>query len=96
VSAFQHLSIQETALRAAGCHVIRTEKRSETTTEGCEELRTVLDSLRKRYCSVTRIGRLARSIGETFTTTWAQGDCDRVHQTQEAARMLPRSTPLRQ
>jgi hypothetical protein len=26
-SAFQHLSIQETALRAAGCHVIRAKKR---------------------------------------------------------------------
>jgi hypothetical protein len=42
-------SIQETALRAAGCHVIRGNKRSGTTTEGREELRTVLDLLRKHY-----------------------------------------------
>jgi DNA invertase Pin-like site-specific DNA recombinase len=32
----QDLSIQETALRAAGCEVIRAEKRSGTTTEGRE------------------------------------------------------------
>jgi hypothetical protein len=43
----QDLSIQEAALRAAGCGVIRAEKRSGTTTEGREELRTVLDFLRK-------------------------------------------------
>jgi DNA invertase Pin-like site-specific DNA recombinase len=43
----QDLSIQETALRAAGCEVIRAEKRSGTTTQGREELRTVLDFLRK-------------------------------------------------
>ena len=43
----QDLSIQEAALKAAGCDVIRAEKRSGTTTEGREELRTVLDFLRK-------------------------------------------------
>jgi DNA invertase Pin-like site-specific DNA recombinase len=41
----QDLSIQETTLRAAGCHVIRAEKRSGTTTEGREALRTVLEFL---------------------------------------------------
>jgi DNA invertase Pin-like site-specific DNA recombinase len=61
----QDLSIQETALRAAGCEVIRAEKRSGTTTEGREELRTVLDFLRKGdVLMVTRIDRLARSIGD--------------------------------
>jgi DNA invertase Pin-like site-specific DNA recombinase len=35
----QDLTIQETALRSAGCDVIRAEKRSGTTTEGREELR---------------------------------------------------------
>jgi hypothetical protein len=34
-------------LRAAGCDVIRTEKRSGISTEGREELRTVLDFVRK-------------------------------------------------
>jgi DNA invertase Pin-like site-specific DNA recombinase len=61
----QHLSIQESALRAAGCEVIRAEKRSGTTTEGREELRTVLDFLRPSdVLMVTRIDRLARSIGD--------------------------------
>src|SRR5262249_59094176 len=61
----QDLSIQETALRGAGCDVIRAEKRSGTTTEGREELRTVLDFLRKGdVLMVTRIDRLARSIGD--------------------------------
>ena len=41
-----NLSIQETALRTAGCEVIRAEKRSGTTTEGREALRTLLEFLR--------------------------------------------------
>ena len=61
----QDLSIQESALRAAGCDVIRAEKRSGTTTQGREELKTVLDFLRKGdVLMVTRIDRLARSIGD--------------------------------
>jgi DNA invertase Pin-like site-specific DNA recombinase len=55
----QDLSIQETALRAAGCDVIRAEKRSGTTTVGREQLRTVLDFLHKGdVLMVTRIDRL--------------------------------------
>jgi DNA invertase Pin-like site-specific DNA recombinase len=45
----QDLSIQENALRAAGCEVIRAEKRSGTTTAGREELRTVLDFLPRSW-----------------------------------------------
>jgi DNA invertase Pin-like site-specific DNA recombinase len=61
----QDLSIQEAALKAAGCEVIRAEKRSGSTTQGREELRTVLDFLRKGdVLMVTRIDRLARSIGD--------------------------------
>ena len=61
----QDLSIQEAALKAAGCDVIRAEKRSGTTTAGREELRTVLEFLRKGdVLMVTRIDRLARSIGD--------------------------------
>jgi DNA invertase Pin-like site-specific DNA recombinase len=45
--------------------MIRAEKRSGTTTEKREELRTVLDFLRKGdVLIVTRIDRLARSIGD--------------------------------
>src|SRR5271154_7008279 len=63
----QDLAIQETALRAAGCDVIRAEKRSGTTTAGREELRTVLDFLRKGdVLMVTRIDRLARSSAQHF------------------------------
>jgi DNA invertase Pin-like site-specific DNA recombinase len=61
----QDLSIQKAALKAAGCEVIRAEKRSGTTTEGRAELKTVLDFLRKGdVLTVTRIDRLARSIGD--------------------------------
>jgi DNA invertase Pin-like site-specific DNA recombinase len=61
----QDLSIQEGALKAAGCEVIRAEKKSGTTTAGREELRTVLDFLRPGdVLMVTRIDRLARSIGD--------------------------------
>jgi DNA invertase Pin-like site-specific DNA recombinase len=61
----QDLSIQEMALTAAGCQIIRSEKRSGTTTEGRDELRTVLDFLRSGdVLLVTRIDRLARSIGD--------------------------------
>src|SRR5664279_1882906 len=61
----QNLDIQEAALRTAGCDVIRSEKRSGTTTPGRTELQTVLDFLRKGdVLMVTRIDRLARSIGD--------------------------------
>ncbi len=61
----QNLELQESALRAAGCEIIRSEKRSGTTTAGRDELRTVLDFLRKGdVLMVTRIDRLARSIGD--------------------------------
>jgi Resolvase, N terminal domain len=61
----QDLSIQEAVLKAAGCDVIRAEKRSGTSIAGREELRTVLDFLRKGdVLMVTRIDRLARSIGD--------------------------------
>lgn len=61
----QDLSLQEDALRAAGCDVIRSEKRSGTTTAGREELQTVIEFLRRGdVLTVTRIDRLARSIGD--------------------------------
>lgn len=61
----QDLSIQVAALKAAGCEVIRSEKCSGTTTKGRQELETVLDFLRAGdVLIVTRIDRLARSIGD--------------------------------
>jgi DNA invertase Pin-like site-specific DNA recombinase len=61
----QDLEIQETALRAAGCDVVRSEKRSGTTTSGRTELQTVLEFIRAGdVLMITRIDRLARSIGD--------------------------------
>jgi DNA invertase Pin-like site-specific DNA recombinase len=61
----QDLSIQEAALEAAGCDVIRSEKRSGTSTQGRAELRTLLDFIGKGdVLLVTRVDRLARSIGD--------------------------------
>jgi DNA invertase Pin-like site-specific DNA recombinase len=61
----QDLTIQVSALKAAGCDVIRKEKASGSSTRGRTELATVLDFLRKGdVLAVTRIDRLARSIGD--------------------------------
>lgn len=61
----QNLAGQEAALRAAGCEVIRSEKKSGTTREGRGELRTLLDFLRAGdTLMVMRIDRLARSISD--------------------------------
>jgi DNA invertase Pin-like site-specific DNA recombinase len=61
----QDCSIQEGALRAAGCTIVRSEKRSGTTTAGREELDTVLSFLRSGdTLMVTRIDRLARSVAD--------------------------------
>jgi DNA invertase Pin-like site-specific DNA recombinase len=61
----QNMDIQEAALKAAGADLIRSEKRSGTTTTGRAELETVLEFLRPGdTLMVTRIDRLARSIGD--------------------------------
>jgi DNA invertase Pin-like site-specific DNA recombinase len=61
----QDLSVQEAALRTAGCEVIRSEKRTGTTTEGRTELQTLIDFARHGDAIVvTRIDRLARSIAD--------------------------------
>jgi DNA invertase Pin-like site-specific DNA recombinase len=59
----QDLSIQKAALTAAGCAIIREEKVSGTSTEGREELKTLLEFLREGDTLViTRIDRLARNM----------------------------------
>jgi len=61
----QDVSIQNDALKAAGCSVIRSEKRSGTTTAGRAELATVLEFLREGDALVvTKLDRLARSVGD--------------------------------
>jgi DNA invertase Pin-like site-specific DNA recombinase len=84
----QNLDIQEVALRAAGCELIRSEKRSGTTTAGRTELQTVLDFLRKGdVLIVTRIDRLARSIGDLQ-------DIVRAVRAKGARRSRPQSSRL--
>ncbi|MGK9171105.1 recombinase family protein [Inquilinus limosus] len=59
----QDLGIQEDALRAAGCDVIRAEKASGTRRGGRTELQLLLDFLRPGdTLVVTWVDRLARSI----------------------------------
>lgn len=59
----QDLTVQEQALRAAGCDVIRAETASGTHRRGRRELETLLQFLRPGdTLVVTRIDRLARSI----------------------------------
>ena len=59
----QDLTIQIDALNAAGCENIRQEKVSGTSTQGRDELNTLLEFLREGdELVVTRVDRLARSI----------------------------------
>ena len=64
-STDQNLDVQTEALKAAGCETIRSEKVTGTTREGRTELATLMDFMRKGdVLVVTRIDRLARSIGD--------------------------------
>ena len=59
----QDLALQEASLRAAGCQVIRAEKKTGTRRDGRTELDTLLQFLRAGdTLVVTRIDRLARSL----------------------------------
>ena len=61
----QDLTVQLDALKAAGCGVIRAEKASGTSTTGRAELANLLEFIREGdVLTVTRIDRLARSIGD--------------------------------
>ena len=61
----QDLTVQIEALKAAGCVVIRSEKVTGTTTTGRTELATILDFIQPGdVLVVTRVDRLARSIGD--------------------------------
>lgn len=64
-TADQDLTVQQDALKAAGCENIRAEKVSGTSTKGRTELAILRDFMRKGdTLVVTRIDRLARSIGD--------------------------------
>lgn len=64
-TADQDNAIQVSALRAAGCTIVREEKATGTSIAQRPELQTLLDFLRPGdVLMVTRIDRLARSIGD--------------------------------
>jgi len=59
----QDLTIQQKALEKAGCEIIRSEKVSGTSTQGRDELNTLLEFLKDGdELVVTRVDRLARSV----------------------------------
>ena len=61
----QDLDIQIAKLTAAGATIVRSEKKSGTTTEGRDELRTAIEFMRSGdVLMVTKIDRLARSIAD--------------------------------
>lgn len=64
-SADQNLEGQVEALRRAGADVIRAEKLSGTTVNGRDELKVLIEFLRRGdTLLVTRVDRLARSIAD--------------------------------
>ncbi len=61
----QDLTLQEEALKAAGCDMVVSEKVTGTSREGRRELERLLQFIREGdTLVVTRIDRLARSIGD--------------------------------
>jgi len=61
----QDLLLQRETLLHAGCELVREEKKSGTTVEGRTELATLMDFMRSGDTLViTRIDRLARSVGD--------------------------------
>ena len=64
----QDCSVQREALAKAGCTMIREEKRSGTKLDGRTELQTLLEFIQPGdTLVVTRIDRLARSVGDLQT-----------------------------
>lgn len=67
-SVGQSLEIQEAALSYAGCDKIFAEKRSGLTAAGRKQLEYALDYVREGDTfMVTRLDRLARSVGDLFS-----------------------------
>src|SRR5215210_5661798 len=61
----QDLSTQVARLKAAGCEIVRSEKVTGTTRQGRAELASIIEFMRRGdELVVTRIDRLARSIGD--------------------------------
>ena len=68
----QNLDAQITALKSAGCGMVRTEQKSGTTLDGRSELKTILEFIHPcEILVVTRIDRLARSLTDLQTIVTA-------------------------
>lgn len=69
-TADQDLTIQRERLLAAGCDIVREEKRSGTKLDGRVELQTLMDFMREGdTLVVTRLDRLARSFEDLSALT---------------------------
>jgi len=72
----QDLTIQRTALKAAGCSVVRAEKASGSRRDGRTELKVLLDFLQRGdTLVVTFIDRLARSMKDLQDIVHGPKDC---------------------
>ena len=68
----QDYALQEKALRAAGCEVVRAEKASGTSRQGRSELELLLEFMHDGdTLMVTRVDRLARSIKDLQDIVYA-------------------------
>ncbi len=64
----QNLDAQMTALKAAGCGMVRAEQKSGASLDGRPDLKTILDFIHPgETLVVTRIDRLARSLSDLQT-----------------------------
>jgi hypothetical protein len=97
-STDQDLALQIECLKAAGCEMVRSEKVTGSTRQGQSELASIIAFLRPGdELVVTRIDRLARSIGDLhrYPLHGNQG----VAASTEALRSTPlsagRNDPLR-
>jgi DNA invertase Pin-like site-specific DNA recombinase len=81
-TADQDTSIQEAALKAAGCTVIRAEKLSGATRDGRDELASILDFIRPGDTLVVhkldRLGRSTRDVLNLVHELEERGACLRV------------------
>jgi DNA invertase Pin-like site-specific DNA recombinase len=67
-TADQDLTIQQEALKSAGCEIIRSEKVSGTSVKDRKELATLLEFIRSGdELIITRVDRLARSVFDLQT-----------------------------
>jgi len=63
----QDLTVQQDALKASGCEIIRSEKVSGSSRQGRDELKTLLEFVRTGdVLCVVRLDRLGRSIKDLF------------------------------